>query len=426
VRLLVMTQYFWPEAFRVNELVAALVERGHEVTVLTGVPNYPDGRVFDAYRENPGAFSMFAGARVIRVPLRPRGKGKLGLVLNYWSFVFWGSVLGPWRLRRQRFDAIFFFEVSPITAVLPALILRRRKRAPLLLWVLDLWPETLSAIGVVRSPLLLGFVGRLVSFIYKRCDRILVQSRAFFDNIERWSGDRTRIRYFPAWIEQAFEGEPGRAAVAPEVAPFEGTFNVMFAGNVGEAQDFPAILEAADLLRDRADIRWLIVGDGRAAAGVRAEIARRGLHGRVIMLGRHAPDRMPAFFQGAGALLVSLKADPVFAMTIPGKVQSYLATGLPVLGMLDGEGARVIAEAEAGLVCAAGDARALAENVRRLSDMTVQARAEMGLRGRAYALREFQRSDLLARLEAWMCELVPARRAEPCPEPRKRDVVSRS
>ena len=411
MRLLVVSQYFWPEVFRVNDVVAELVARGHQVTVLTGRPNYPDGRVFESYRRTPSEFDRYAGATVTRVPLRPRGKGSLQLVLNYLSFVVWGTLLGPWRLRGQRFDAIFVFETSPITSALPALLLRRLKRAPLLMWVLDLWPDTLSAVGVIRSPRLLRWVGALVAFIYRRCDLILAQSRAFFPNIEYWSGDAARIRYFPAWAEAAFDGELRQVSPAAEVTLYcDDGFNVMFAGNIGEAQDFPAILKAAESLRHRPDVRWLIVGDGRAADAVRAEIAQRGLEGRVVMLGRHPPERMPAFFRAASALLVSLKPEPIFGMTIPGKVQSYLAAGLPLLGMLDGEGARVIEEAGAGLVCAAGDAQALAGRVEHLAEMSAAERAAMGARGRAYCQREFDRATLISRLETWFAEVANAPR----------------
>ncbi len=407
MRLLVVSQYFWPEVFRVNDIVAELAARGHEVTVLTGRPNYPDGRVFEDFARDPARFDRYQGAEVIRVPLRPRGSGTIRLVLNYMSFVVWGTLLGTWRLRGRPFDAIFVFQTSPITAALPALLLPRLKRAPLLMWVLDLWPETLSAVGVVRSPRLLQWVGALVGFIYRRCDRILAQSRAFYPNIERWSGDAARIRYFPAWAEATFDEGLMAVEPAPELAACADTFNVMFAGNIGEAQDFPAILDAAECLKHRADIRWLVVGDGRMAASVRDEITRRGLDARVPMLGRQPLERMPAFFRGADALLVSLKADPVFAMTIPGKVQSYLAAGLPLLGMLNGEGARVIEEAQAGLVCAAGDGPALARCVEQLVAMGAEGRAALGASGRAYGRREFDRARLFDSLEAWIVQAVP-------------------
>lgn len=407
MRLLVVSQYFWPENFRVNELVAELVTRGHEVTVLTGRPNYPDGKIFEAYKADPASFAEYAGATVVRVPMRPRGKGRIRLALNYLSFVFWATLLGPWLLRGRPFDSIFVFATSPVTAALPAMLLRRIKRAPLALWVLDLWPETLCAVGVVRSPMLLRWVGVLVSFIYRRCDRILVQSKAFFPNIEHWAGDASRAEYCPNWVEKMYEQGAASAPAEPaaEVRAHMGKFNVMFAGNIGDAQDFPAILDAADLLRERGDVRWLVVGDGRAMDWVRAEIDRRGLQESVVLLGRHAPERMPEFFCAAGALLVSLRADPVFAMTIPGKVQTYLASGVPLLGMLDGEGARVIEEAGAGLVCPSGDGHLLAQRVEQLLQLTEDERGEMGRRGQAYCRREFGREMLITRLEGTLSDM---------------------
>lgn len=405
MRLLVVSQYFWPEVFRVNELVECLVERGHQVTVLTGRPNYPDGAVFPAYRQDPDGFARYAGAEVLRVPLRPRGRGNLALLRNYWSFVFWGCLLAPWLLRGRQFDAIFVFETSPITSALPALLLRRLKRAPLALWVLDLWPDTLSAVGVVRSQRGLHLVGRLVAFIYRRCDLILAQSRAFFPAIERWSRAPHKTRYFPQWSEGVFAGGPAVRATAPELAPFAGRFKILFAGNLGDAQDLPSVLAAAALLKHRADVQWLIVGDGRAADAVRSEISRLGLQGQVAMLGRYPLERMPEFFVGADALLVSLKAEPIFALTVPGKVQSYLAAGKPILAMLDGEGARVIAEAGAGKVCPAGDAAALARCVEELAAAPAYERARMAEAGRVYAEREFAREALIDQLEGWLHEL---------------------
>ena len=405
MRLLVVTQYFWPEPFRINDLVEDLVARGHQVTVLTGQPNYPEGRIHPAFKAAPGDFAEYAGAEVVRVPILPRGKGSLRLALNYLSFVLSGLFVGTWRLRGRACDAIFVFQTSPITAALPALWFRRLKRAPLLMWVLDLWPESLAAVGVVTSPRLLAQVGRLVSFIYRRCDRILAQSEAFFPNIARYSGEASRVRYFPGWAEPIFQGSLEQVPVAPELAPFQDTFNVMFAGNLGEAQDFPAILDAAVALKDRADIRWLIVGDGRAAEALRTGIRDRGLEERVFLLGRHPLERMPAFMRGAHALLVSLRKDPAFSLTIPGKVQAYMAAGLPVLGMLDGEGARVITEAGAGLTCPAGDGAALAGRVQELAGLPEAERRAMGLRGRAFCAQAFDRTTLISALEGWMEEV---------------------
>jgi glycosyltransferase involved in cell wall biosynthesis len=264
-------------------------------------------------------------------------------------------------------------------------------------------------VGIVRSPFLLGVVGRLVSFIYRRCDLVLAQSRAFFANIERWSGDTSRIRYLPGWAEPIFSGDLAAVEPAPETTPFAGTFNVMFAGNIGAAQDFPAIIDACERLRHRDDIRFLVVGDGRAAADARAAVEARGLGRTMVFLGKHSLERMPSFFRAAGALLVSLKAEPIFALTIPGKVQPYLATGIPLIGMLDGEGARVIEEAGAGFTCPAGDGAALAEIIGRMADLDPSQRTAIGRLGREYGRREFDRDMLFDRLEGWLDDLVARR-----------------
>lgn len=400
MRVLVVSQYFWPETFRVNEIVSELEQRGHSVTVLTAQPNYPEGVVHGAYLADPTRFSRYGGAEVIRLPVRPRGKGGLQLLLNYWSFVFWGCLLGPWKLRGRTFDAIFMFETSPITSALPAILLKRLKRAPLSMWVLDLWPDTLKGIGMVKSERVLDAVGLLCAFIYRGCDLILGQSRAFEAPIARWSRSPEKFRYFPAWAEGTFDEQD--VAPAPELGPHRDAFTVMFAGNIGEAQDFPTVLEAARLLRERTDIRWLIVGDGRAADDVRRRIAEWQLDQTVFMLGRHPVERMPAFFAGAGALLVSLKAEQIYAMTIPGKVQSYLAAGRPILALLDGEGARVVEESGAGLTAPAGDAAALASQVEALAAASPQEREAMGAAGRAYCREHFDRTRLIDQLASWL------------------------
>lgn len=404
MRILIVSQYFWPENFRINDLVDELSRRGHDITVLTGRPNYPEGRVFPAYRANPQGYAKRGEVPVIRVPMLARGSSSIQLLLNYLSFAISATVLGMWKLRGRRFDAIFVFQISPITAALPAIALRRLKRAPLLMWVLDLWPDTLEAVGVVRSPRLLGLVGQLVRFVYDRCDRILVQSRAFTDKVAVLARGAERIRYFPGWAESLFIDGGTAPAPAPELAAYTNDFKILFAGNIGEAQDFPAIIDAADALRDMPNVRWLIVGDGRAAAQVREEIARRGLQDRIVLLGRFPLERMPSFFAGADALLVTLRKEPIWSMTIPGKVQSYLAAGKPLLAMLDGEGSRVIEEAGAGLVAPAGDGRALAERVRRLMALGEDERRAMGHSGASYGHREFGRQQMVDALESWIVE----------------------
>lgn len=403
MRILVVSHYFWPENFRLNDLVAEWVARGHAVTVLTGLPNYPDGAVFADFRRDPARFSEFKGAEIVRVPMIVRGRSRLQLLMNYVTSALSAALIGSWKLRGRQFDAIFAYEPSPITVGIPAVLFRATKRAPLTFWVLDLWPDVLQALRIVRSRALLKAVGRLVAFIYNRCDLILAQSQSFIPEIARYCRARERIAYFPSWAESVFEAK--NVEPAPEVPRVPGSFDVMFAGNIGESQDFPAILAAAEHLKEQGHIRWLIVGDGRMAGWVHSEIIRRGLQDRVLMLGRFPVERMPSFYAHADALLVSLKDEPIFAMTIPAKVQSYLAAGIPLIAMLNGEGARVVERARCGFTCPAGDPQALAAAIMRLQSLTAEQRAEMGANALAISANEFDRTRLISQLETWLEQL---------------------
>jgi len=412
LRVLVVTQYFWPENFRINDLVASLVERGHEVTVLTGQPNYPSGDFHPGYGWGGPSAERHAGAEVLRVPLLPRKQGGLRLALNYLSFVVTGCWGVLFRLGRGRaFDAVFVFQTSPITVGIPAALAAWKYRAPVLFWVLDLWPQSLTAVGAVRSKWVLRRVETLVRWIYRRCRLVLVSSKTFSPEVQQRGVAPENIRYFPNW------GEAGLNEPSPVALPsLPDGFVVLYGGNIGAAQDFPAILDAAERLKSRPEIKWVIVGDGRLAQWAREEVQRRGLGDAVVFLGQHPLAAMPGFFAAASALLLSLRPDPLFSITVPGKLQSYLAGGKPVLAMLDGEGARIVDEAQAGISCQAGDSAALAAAVERMADMPAEELAQMGRNGKAYFDMNFARDRVLDHLDEWLAEVtdtnakaVPAR-----------------
>ncbi len=345
----------------------------------------------------------------MRVPLIPRGNGGgFRLALNYLAFAIAGAILAPLRCRSE-FDCILVYEPSPVTVGVPAVVLRALKRAPLLFWVQDLWPESLSATGAVQSPWIMRRVATLVRFIYRHSDRILIQSRAFATSIEALGVDAARIRYFPNSAEALYQptARAREAGLEPGLPP---GFRVMFAGNIGAAQDFETILAAATLLREETGIQWLVLGDGRLRPWVEREIESRGLQATFHLLGRHPPEAMPRFFARADAMLVTLRKEPIFALTLPAKVQSYLACAKPIIAALDGEGARVVTEAGAGIAVPAEDPSALAEAVLGLARLGSDARQAMGTRGRAYFEQHFEREMLLTRLEGWMNELKPTSR----------------
>lgn len=405
MRLLIVSQYFYPENFRVNDLAAWLAERGHEVTVLTGIPNYPTGRFFSGYGLLQRRSETWKGVSIMRVPQTPRrGGGALWLALNYLSFAFMASLLGLLCLRRS-YDVIFVHEPSPVTVGIPAIAMRRRTHAPILFWVLDLWPESVTAAVGVRAPWVLGLLEWLTRWIYGHCERVLVASRAFIPRVGAMGVAKERIAYLPNWAEEVFQPS---TAVEPPV-PLSPGFRVMFAGNIGVAQDFPAILEAAERLKEYPNIHWIVLGDGRMSGWVREEVIRREIGATVHLLGSYPPEQMPKFFAHADAMLVSLKPDPVFSLTVPAKLQAYMACGRPIIAMLDGEGARIVEEAAAGVTCPAGDGHALAEAVLSMARLSPQTRAMMSTQARAYSVANFEREQIFRRLEAWMVEAAERR-----------------
>ena len=405
MKILILTQYFWPESFRINDLAVGLNKKGHQVTVLTGIPNYPDGHFFQGYGFFKNVRQDYHGVKVMRSPLVSRGKGGgFRLALNYLSFAFFASILAPFFCHRK-FDLIFVYEPSPITVCLPALLLKKLKSAPVMFWMQDLWPESLSATSAVRSEKILKTVDILVKFIYRGCDLILVQSRAFVEPIKRQGGDPDRTLYFPNSAEELYQPVILEKD-APECAVMPEGFCVTFAGNIGAAQDFGTILNAAELLKDHTEINWVIIGDGRMFPWVKSQVIKRNLMQTVHLLGRHPIEAMPRYFSLADALLVTLRKEPIFEFTIPSKIQSYLACAKPIIAALDGEGARIIKEADAGLTCPAENPEALAKAVLTLYNMPQSERQVMGTRGRTYFNSHFEHKMLLDRLEIWMEELI--------------------
>ncbi|HSD60199.1 MAG TPA: glycosyltransferase family 4 protein, partial [Burkholderiales bacterium] len=400
----IVTQYFWPESFRINDLALGLAELGHAVTVLTGQPKYPEGQYFRGHGPLGPYREVYGPVEVLRVPLLTRGGGGgARLAMNYLAFVLSASLLGPLRCRGA-FDAILVYEPSPVTVGVPARMLKAIKGAPILFWVQDLWPESLSAASAVRSPLILGWVERLVRWIYRGCDRVLVQSEAFAEPVIRLGVPRERVLYYPNFAEAFYRPLP--AVQAPEFAALPKGFRVMFAGNIGASQSFETILAAAERLRGQPDIHWVVLGEGRQSAWVAQEVERRGLSGRVHLLGRHPTESMPGWFAHAGAMLVTLKRDPVLAVTVPAKVQSYMACARPIVAALDGEGARVIRSAGAGIAAPAEDAEGLARAVTDMYRMTDAERRAMGARGRQFFEAHFERDMLLHRLDRWLAQVV--------------------
>lgn len=400
-KVLIVSQYFWPENFRINDFAKALVERGHTVTVLTGKPNYPQGSFFAGYRFWGIQEENYEGVKIVRVPLVSRGHGRgLRLAINYFSYAFFAVIFGVWKTFFKKYDLIFAYQLSPITLVVPAIVLKWLKRVPLYIWVQDLWPESLEATGAIHSKKVLLLVGQLVDFIYSQCDCIFVQSRRFIEVITDRGVPQNKIIYMPNWAENIFTQ---KVLIDTEKLPkFSGEFKILFAGNIGEAQGFPALIQAALLLKEDSRVQWYILGDGRKREWVEQEIQKLGLKERFHLMGRYPLETMPHFFEQADALLVSLKREPIFALTIPGKIQSYLASGQPILACIDGEGAAVIKEAGAGYAAPAEDAEGLVKNIKKMLELNLESRKAMGISGQKYFLTHFDRELVIDNFEKFI------------------------
>ena len=393
MRLLVISQYFWPESFRINEVVGTLCAKGVEVEVLTGKPNYPEGKVFGGYRAWGCVQETFQGLPLYRVPLFPRGKGAAGLAINYLSFVLSATIIGPRLLRGKQFDAILVFAPSPILQAIPAVWMGRLKKCPVLLWVQDLWPESLSAKGHVTHHGILIAVEYVVRWIYRRVDLLLVQSKAFIPKVRVLAGTIPVVYHPNSFVDYA------AAEMQPVVdcSALDCNFPVLFAGNIGSAQAVEVVLEAATILRDIEDIRFVMVGDGSRREWLQLQATERGLN-NLVFTGRYPVEAMPSFMKKAEALLVTLADTEIFRLTIPSKVQAYLAAGRPIVACLNGAGAEIVQEAGAGVAVPAEDAFALAQAVMALYTMPERDRLEMGARGRRYYEEHFSHNKLVDEL----------------------------
>lgn len=399
MRFLFVSQYFHPESFRVNDLALSLKERGHEVVILTGQPNYPSGQFFEGYGYFKCWSESWKGLAIVRVPVFPRGRGGgVRLALNYLSFVFFATLVGLPRLKGH-FDATFVFATSPITSCLPAIFYKFWKHTPVSLWVQDLWPESVSATGFVKSKRLVAGIGRLVRWIYSHCNHILIQSQAFRPSVFQWGAQPEQVHYVPNWAED-FYNKSNQLEPLHWPKGLNDQFVILFAGNLGRAQSLPTIVDAAKSLRStHPNVHWVFIGTGSLEAWLRDQIASHDLSDQVHLLPRRPPEEMPSYFAKANVLLVTLKKDPIFSLVIPSKVQSYLASGRPLLGSLDGEGARVIGDSQAGLSGEAESVEALIQNIKTLlmhSDSDLRA---MGHRGKQYYRQNFHKESIVDEIE---------------------------
>lgn len=406
MKILIVSQYFWPEHFQINTIAISLKNRGHDVDVLTGIPNYPEGIFYNGYKFLFRAKKEFwNNIPIYRMPIFERGHGSTwGLLINYISFIFSLFFIAPFVLRSRKYDLIFVYGVSPIFQSIPASFLGFLKRVPVVLWVQDLWPESAKVTGHVKSKVLLNFIRKFVNFTYQRVDLILVQSKAFIPILIK-SRVNTPIVYHPNTVDDSFYlRKPYDLSPIPSL---EKGFNVVFAGNIGEAQSIETIVAAAVRLRAYPEIKIILFGAGSKVDWVKSEISRNGLT-NLLLEGRYPVEAMPVIMSKASALLLTLKRNKILTLTVPNKLQAYLAVGRPIIACLDGEGSRLVKASGAGLTAPAEDDKRLFESIIEMYSISDADRDTMAANGRNYFKNNFDSEKLTDELILHFSRLVMA------------------
>jgi len=357
-RICFFTPYFFPEEFKGNDVAFELSNRGYLVTVITPIPNYPAGKYYNGYSLFKKRKETKNNVNIIRLPVIPRGNGKrLSLSLNYMSYLLTSVIYILFFSIKKRFDVVFVHLPSPFLVAIPAVIMANKQKIPLYLWVLDLWPESVKSAGGFSNNLILGVLNKMVISVYKKCTNILIGSEGYRSSIIQKGDFNKKLIYFPNWAEDVYKNSS--IIDINDIFLFSDfssdDFILLFAGNIGEAQNLDKLIESAKLTRDNIKIKWVFLGDGRYRDALEKKVKEYCLQDIVFFPGRFPLDTMPVFMKRADILLVSLKDELIFNLTIPAKVQFYMSQGKPILGMLNGDGAELISNAHCGYCVPAGD-----------------------------------------------------------------------
>jgi len=402
LKILIISQYFWPETFRINDMALGLKEKGHEVTVLTGIPNYPEGKFYKGYSFFGKKKEVWNGITIYRSQQFPRGQlNSLMLILNYFSFSIFAS-LKVLKLSKKA-DRILVFQVSPIFQIIPALVAKWRFRIPLLIQVMDLWPETLASTRQGKSPLLIKLMGWVSDYLYGKADILLLPFKSSKPILEKRGMMANQLTYLPNSTDSYY------MPVIPDPKfdyLFTGEIHFLLAGNLGESQGIELIIEAAHHLNKKfPQVRWILVGDGRSKQHLQNIIFEKQLENIILLPGRFPSTDIPALIARADATLLSLIREPIFSITVPNRLQSYLACGKPILASIDGEAADIISQANAGLVSPAGDLHHFISIVETFIQSSSEEKERWGSNARTFFLLHYEREKILKQLNALLSDV---------------------
>lgn len=395
--ILILTNHFYPENFRVNDVAFELAKNNFNVTVLTGIPDYPQGRFYKGYGLFKKRKEIVQGVKVIRIPLIPRGKDSLFMLsLNYISYAFCLTIWSFFIALFQKYDSILVHHTSPVFLGVPAVMIKKLQKIKLYFWNLDIWPESVTETTGLKLTLIVKLLNKIVSYIYRNSNKILISSRAFKPSIISRGINEKVIIYFPNWAEDVFIKSAVTDIDLSSYGIDKSALRIMYAGNIGEAQDPENILKAIELVsKSEYNINWLFVGEGRKFELMKNSIDKLNLNDKVFFLGQHSVEQMPSFFRAADVMFLSLKAKKIFTYTAPAKLQAYMASSKPVLAMISGEGADIIKYADCGLAGEAGDYQLLFQNTLKFAQMSSQQRETLGKNGHDYYKKYFSKEKAM-------------------------------
>lgn len=386
MRCLLLTNHFYPETFRCNDVAFELVKRGYQVTVLTAIPDYPQGKFHQGYSLFKKRCEHLNGVKIVRVPIIPRGNGKpVRMLLNYASSIFFFFFYALYQALFHKYDCIFVHDTSPAFIGLPAVLVKKIQHIPLDFWILDMWPQSLAA-GGIHNKTIYKWIDCMMDFIYRNCTIIHISSLGFRQLLKARNVPDEKIAYLPNWSDDSIINTS-----KVEIPPLPDGFIIMFAGNLGEAQNMENVMKAASLLKEQKDIHWVFLGDGRKKAWMEQYVSENHLEETVHLLGRFPIDMMPSFFEKADVMLVSLADELVFNLTLPAKVQAYMSCAKPILGMLNGEGQEIIQKAECGWCVGADDVERISETILNICKLRKEELIDIGQKGYNYYLSHFQK-----------------------------------
>ena len=396
MKILIVSQYFYPENFKSNDLAFELHKRNHNVTVLTGLPNYPEGKIYQNYGVLKRRKEIINGVKVYRSLIIPRGNASgIRLFINYYSFAFFASIKAFYLGLNNQYDAVIVHEPSPITQFYPALLIKKIWGTPIYFWVMDLWPETLIVAGGIKNKLVLKYYNSVVTSFYNNSEKILITSKGFKKSILEKGDFEKKIIYFPNWAEDVISNG-NKKYLIPELPK---GFKIMFAGNLGESQDLENILNAFLELKSNKNIKLILVGEGRKVNFIRKYIENNNLNETVFLAGKHPIEKMASFFEKADAMLITLKKDPIFNLTVPAKLQAYMSVGKPILAMISGECGEIINEAHCGYVSNSGDYKSLSQNILKMANSSDDDLTLMCHNSRVYFENNFRMKESISKLE---------------------------